>query len=186
MQGLRAFLLSPNIIADPYKGPQPWPALSSYLGLEGWKTLVGFVLGKVRDIYSLSQCSSGLNGFSPETFKEEARRMYEEVNRLLADSHRTSLRHITTEKVHTDMKRELKQRELGGWAKIGWSIVGFDETSIVQGRMVSPNPQDRTQAFIQLTVHFKSRQTYAAYDRKGRVVAGDPKEELAVDDYWVF
>ncbi len=55
-QGLRAFLLSPGVIADPYRGPRPWPALSSFLGTSGWKALVRMISRPVHDILTLGQC----------------------------------------------------------------------------------------------------------------------------------
>ena len=37
-----------------------------------------------------------------------------------------------------------------------------------------------------MTVRFKSKQTYAVYDKQGRLLAGDPGEVLNVEDIWVF
>ena len=48
------------------------------------------------------------------------------------------------------------------------------------------SPQDDKSAFSQLTVRITSRQNYAAYDGKGRVVAGDPSSIFPVTDLWVF
>jgi large subunit ribosomal protein L45 len=36
-------------------------------------------------------------------------------------------------------------------------------------------------AFAQITVGFKSHQRYAAYDGKGRLVAGDPDKYVPVE-----
>ncbi len=48
------------------------------------------------------------------------------------------------------------------------------------------NLQDDKSAFSQFTVRIHSRQIYAAYDARGRVVAGDPDATLPVTDLWVF
>ena len=48
------------------------------------------------------------------------------------------------------------------------------------------NLQDDKSAFSQLTVRIHSRQIYAAYDARGKVVAGDPAATLPVTDVWVF
>lgn len=39
---------------------------------------------------------------------------------------------------------------------------------------------------MQLTLRILSKQKFAAYDKRGKLVAGDPDKELLVEDYWVF
>ena len=39
--------------------------------------------------------------------------------------------------------------------------------------------QDDNTGFVQLTVKFPSKQRFAAYDRRGRLVAGDLEKEVA-------
>lgn len=46
--------------------------------------------------------------------------------------------------------------------------------------------QDDTTGFAQLTVRIPSQQRFAAYDRQGRLVAGDPERAIEVEDFWVF
>lgn len=42
-----------------------------------------------------------------------------------------------------------------------------------------PTPQDDSTGFVQLTVKFPSRQRFAAFDKKGRLVAGGMEKEVA-------
>ena len=184
---IRAFLKSPNVIADPYRGPRPWPSLSSFLGLAGWKQLGALMLRPVKDVYTLGKLQS-VPGFTRPAFREEARDMYREISRMIAENHHTALRNFCSEKALQEIKREVKRRERGGWTKVDWRLVAFDAgtPTVLQGRMVAPNAKDRSVEFAQFTVRFESRQTYAAYDRKGKLVSGDPSEEVAVSDVWVF
>lgn len=87
-----------------------------------------------------------------------------------------------------DIKREVKQRQKGGWARIDWKLLAFEEGTpdTLQGRLVQADPSNSSVGFAQMTVRFKSKQTYAAYDARGRLVAGDPEEVLNVEDIWVF
>ena len=184
---IRAFLKSPGVIADPYRGRRPWPSASSLLSLDGWRQLVKLALMPVKDIYTLGNCQY-IEGFSRPAFREEARLMYKEISRMIAGNHHTALRHTCSEKALAEIKKEVKARERGGWDGIDWNLIGFDENTptVLQGRMVAPNASDRSVAFVQFTVRFNSRQTYAAYDKRGRVVAGDPDQVLSVEDVWVF
>ena len=173
---IRAFLKSPNVIADPYRGPRPWPSLSSFLGLAGWKQLGALMLRPVKDVYTLGKLQS-VPGFTRPAFREEARDMYREISRMIAENHHTALRNFCSEKALQEIKREVKRRERGGWTKVDWRLVAFDAgtPTVLQGRMVAPNAKDRSVEFAQFTVRFESRQTYAAYDRKGKLVSGRPE-----------
>jgi large subunit ribosomal protein L45 len=46
--------------------------------------------------------------------------------------------------------------------------------------------QDDSSAFAQLTVRLQSTQRFAAYDARGRLLAGDPDAHFPVTDLWVF
>ena len=186
-QQIRAFLKSPGVIADPYRGPRPWPGISSFFGREGWRALGKALLRPVQDVWTLGQCQS-IKGFSRPAFREEAQTLYREINRMIALNNHTALRHVCSEKALAEIKKEVKRREKGGWAAVDWNLIEFEEGTpvVVQGRTVAPNEQDRSVSFVQFTVVFKSRQSWHARNKKGRVVAGDPDEVLDVEDAWVF
>lgn len=46
--------------------------------------------------------------------------------------------------------------------------------------------QDDRSAYAQLTVRVRAVHKFAAYDKKQRLVAGDPEREVPVQDVWVF
>lgn len=61
-------------------------------------------------------------GFERKAFKGEALALYREVCALLAAGDRSALRHLVTPAVFSDIKRQLKQREDGGWARVHWEL----------------------------------------------------------------
>mmetsp|Transcript_16495 Transcript_16495/g.40394 ORF Transcript_16495/g.40394 Transcript_16495/m.40394 type:complete len:101 (+) Transcript_16495:61-363(+) len=88
----------------------------------------------------------------------------------------------------TDIKHECTRREAGGWDKIEWKLRGFEDDTprVVRRRMLYPNVQGHAMSFVQITVHTPPRQSYAAYAKRGNLVAGDPDKVSSVDDLWVF
>lgn len=139
----------------------------------------------MHDVLTLGQCQS-ITGFTRDNFKAEASQLYRQISQLIAEKHVTPLRHLVTEKALTEIKREAKSREKAGWGRIVWEVRDLDKPATLQGRMIFPNPNDTQMAFAQITVGFKSYQRYAAYDGKGRLVAGDPDKYVPVEDVWVL
>lgn len=191
--GLRVAQSSSNLIAEPYAGPLRRPTLMEALtSSKGLRFAYESAVSRAKDTYALSKCTRDVRGFTLEGFKQEAKQLYALVN---AESANTSAgktlghetRHATTDKTQSDLKRERKSREKGGWAKINWSLEGIDECQVVRGRLIMANPNDSNgPGFVQLTTRFRSRQRFAAYDSLGRLVAGNPAEVLDVEDFWVF
>jgi len=146
-------------------------------------------MGSFKSIYTLSKVKKNIPGWSLPSFKQEALTMYTEACAALASGDRTSLRHLVAPVVFTDMKRQIKQREDGGWARIQWSMPSpppINQIEVVHGRLIAADPKNDDTAFAQLTVRFRSGQLFAAYDSRGKLVAGGSGEETQVEDYWVF
>jgi large subunit ribosomal protein L45 len=142
-----------------------------------------------KSVYTVSKCKRNIKGWTLPGFKEEALQLYRHACVALAAGDRTALRHLASPAVYSDLKRQIKHREDAGWARVDWALPTpptLREIEVVQGRMVAADPKDDATAFAQLTVRFRSAQRFAAYDRRGRLVAGDPGAELWVDDHWVF
>lgn len=115
--------------------------------------------------------------------------MYQDICEHLASGDRTQLRHLVTPSVFSDIKRQLKQREDGGWSRVEWKMTEvppIKQLKVVHGRLIAISPKDDSTGFVQLTVRIPSKQQFAAYDRKGRLVAGGIDQEIAVEDFWVF
>ena len=143
----------------------------------------------VKSIYTLAKIRKNVNGWSLPAFKQDALKVYEEACAALAAGDRTALRQLVTPAVFTDMKRQIKAREEGGWKKVEWALSGRPELKdieVVQGRLIAIDTKDDNTGFAQLTVRFKCSQKFAAFDGKGQMVAGSVGDEIRVDDYWVF
>ena len=219
--GVRVVIVSPNVIAEPYQGPQRWLSPVAFFTPAGWRELGNRVrrqsrprrfekltrppqlVGRLKSVYTVAKVKKDVPNWSLGSFKADAIQVYTEICTAIAAGDHASLRHKTTESQLTDIKRcgcapaacqacaepacrELKQRAAGGWKRVAWSLVEVQECSVVHGRLVAPNPKDATNSWAQLTVALKSTQRFAAYDERGKLVAGDPKELLTVQDYWVL
>ena len=186
---LKVALVSSNVIAEPYRGEPAKLPLSSWVTMAGWKARWNRWINSAKSIYTLAKIRRNLKEFSMPKFKEEAIETYERVCEALASGNRTALRHLVAPVIFTDMKRQLKVREEGGWKRVEWKMSIKPEmhtTEVVQGRMIAADPKNDDTAFAQLTVKFQSRQIFAAYDAKSRLVAGNAVEDVEVIDHWVF
>lgn len=186
---VRVSLVSSNVLAEPYKGEAPSLPLSAWVTAGGWRERWRRWMGGVKSIYTIAKLRKNVDGWSLPGFKEEALALYKQACTALAAGDRTALRQLVTPAVFTDMKRQLKAREDGGWQRVEWELLQaptLKEMEVVQGRLVSIDPKNDNVGFAQLTVRFKSRQRFAAYDGRGRLAAGSPEEEVGVDDFWVF
>ena len=193
---MRIIPQSPNVIAEPYVGPLRKPTVfESLTSSKGARYAYDAVLSRVKDTYALSKCTKDIRGFTLEGFKAEAKQMYRMINASAVASSGGGkgktlgheVRHATTDRTQTDLKRERKTRADGGWERIVWDLVDVNECQVVRGRLIMANPNEPNGAgFVQLTTRFRSRQIFAAYDARGRLASGDPNEVLDVEDFWVF
>ena len=191
--GVRVAQTSSNLIAEPYAGPPRRPTLAEWATTsKGWRYAYEAATSRAKDAYALSKCAKEVRGFTLEGFKQEAKQMYKMINAASANvGHGKTLehetRHATTDKTQSDLKRERKSRERGGWARVDWNLESIDECQVVRGRLIMANANDSNgPGFAQLTTRFRGKQRFAAYDARGRLVAGDPDEILDVEDFWVF
>ena len=183
---LRAVFFSPNVIAEPYKGPPPSLPIFT---LSAWKTRWQRVLGKAKNIYTLAKVRKDVPDFSLGSFKAMATAMHKDICGIIASGD-TASKHEqqkgVTEAVYSDIRRELKARAQGGWARVVWSLDSMDDVSVVHARLMAPNQNDTSIAFAQLTVEFCSTQRFEAFDARNRRVAGDAAKPVKVTEHWVF
>lgn len=180
--------ISPNLIAEPYRGnkpPIPWRA---YLRTAGWKERWARVVGGARFFYTLAKCRKHL-GMDSKGFKKDAIRLYTDINRMTAAGDRTGLRHLITPVEMTNVKKQLKMREDGNWKRIEWSLgkeLQPHDISVVHGRLMAMDPKNDDMTFAQLTIRVKAAHKFAVYGDGGKLVAGNPEEEVPVQDVWVL
>ena len=186
---VRVTMVSSNLLAEPYKGEPPALPLSSWVSPTGWKERWRRWMGGVKSIYTIAKLRKNVKGWSLPNFKEEALDIYEQACSALAAGDRTELRQLVSPAIFSDMKKQIKAREDGGWKRVDWALTHkptLKEIEVVQGRLISIDPKNDNTGFAQLTVRFKCRQKFSAYDGKGRLVAGSEEKDVPVDDFWVF
>ncbi len=180
---------SPGLLAEPYRGeppPLPWSALFTR---SGWQTRWGRWIGSLRSMYTLARCTRDIPGFGLHDFKIEASGLYRGLNELIAAGDKPAMRRLVTEKMYSLLKKEVQQREQGGWHRVDWGMKQLPEPkdiSVVQGRLIQADESDQSLAFAQLTCRIQSRQTCAVYGKGGKLVSGEPGVEVEVVDHWVF
>ncbi|CAL8465265.1 g4800 [Coccomyxa elongata] len=181
--------ISPNVLVEPYKGELPPLPLVSWVTLSGWRERWHRTLGGVKAIYTLARCRKFVPGFSLPAFKADALLLYEEVCQAIAADDKTLLRQRMTPAAYGTVKAQLKAREDGGWKRVAWSLARrpqLNELELVHARLIAANPKDARSSFAQLTVRVRAAHKFAAYDGKRRLVAGDPENEVPVQDVWVL
>ncbi|KAG0598420.1 hypothetical protein M758_12G071700 [Ceratodon purpureus] len=184
---LRVYMGSPGVIGEPWKPlPPPLPFLKRWFTKEGWKIRKQNVQGMLKTGFTLAKIRQKTKGYNQTKFYRDTADLYKEINTALATGDRSALRQLVTDNVLTTMKKELKHREQA-WARVHWELVGpLKSIRTLQGRLIGIDQKNMDTAFAQLTLRIISNQKFAAYDKQGKLVAGDPEKELKVEDIWVF
>ncbi|XP_062084680.1 uncharacterized protein LOC133790868 isoform X2 [Humulus lupulus] len=109
-----------------------------------------------------------------------------EINTLISNGDKNSLRKAVTERMYSTLKNEIKQRE-SIWSEVHWELIQpIVKIRTLRARLIGVDRNDTNKVFIQLTLEFLSKQKFEAYDSNGNVVAGDKSKEVLVKDIWVF
>jgi large subunit ribosomal protein L45 len=98
---------------------------------------------------------------------------------------------LVTNNMDQKLQIEANARKQAGWERIVWRMLdppgtGKSKVKILQASIAAMDPRLTGPVFIQLTLDIQSKQSFAAYNSKGQLVAGDPDEALNVVDQWVF
>lgn len=140
---------------------------------------------ELKNAYAIAKLRKRV-GYSKNKFYEEAVQLYREINILIANGDKTSLRKIATENMYSALKNEIKQRE-SVWKSVYWELVEpIVKIRTLRARLIGIDKNDLDKAFVQLTIEFLAKQKFEAYDSKGNIVAGDKAKEVLVRDIWVF
>ncbi|XP_062003063.1 uncharacterized protein LOC133720664 [Rosa rugosa] len=184
MGALRVSMTSPGFIYEPYAPREKVPFFRRWFTRSGWRRTKEDIILELKSAYAINKLRK--SGYSKNLFYKEAINVYKEINTLLATGDKNTLRKAVTEKMYSELKNEIKQRE-SIWSKVYWEMVEpIVKIRTLRARLIGVDPKDLEKVFIQLTLEFLSKQKFEAYDSKGSVVAGDKSKEVLVRDIWVF
>ncbi|KAK2456489.1 Mitochondrial inner membrane translocase complex, subunit Tim44-related protein [Trifolium repens] len=182
--GAQIALSSPGFIHEPYEPREKIPFWRRMFTRSGWKRTKNDMILELKNAYAIAKLRK--TGYSKKQFYREAVSLYKEINTLIANGDKKSLRKAVTEKMFSTLKNEIKQRETT-WSQVYWEMVEpVVMVRTLRARMIGVDRKDLNKVFYQLTLEILAKQKFEAYDSKGSVVAGDKNKEVLVRDIWVF
>ncbi|XP_071731181.1 uncharacterized protein [Rutidosis leptorrhynchoides] len=184
MGALKVSMTSPGFIYEPYGPREPISFLRRWFTRSGWRRTKDDIFLELKNAYAIAKLRK--TGYSKKKFYAEAINLYKEINILMANGDKTSLRKMVTENMYSALKNEIKQRE-SRWSYVYWELIEpVVNIRTLRARMIGVDRDDLSKVFIQLTIEFTSKQKFEAYDSKDVVVAGNKDKEVLVRDIWVF
>lgn len=182
--GAQICLSSPGIIYEPYEPREKIPFWKRMFTRSGWERTKSDLMMEVKNAYTIARLRK--TGYSKKQFYLEAISMYKEINTLIANGDKHSLRKAVTEKMFSTLKNEIKVRETT-WSKVYWEMVEpVVLIRTLRARMLGVDKSDTNKVFYQITLEILAKHKFEAYDSKGSVVAGDKNKEVLVRDIWIF
>ncbi|XVE89727.1 hypothetical protein DITRI_Ditri20bG0019000 [Diplodiscus trichospermus] len=182
--GAQVSMNSPGFVYEPYAPRETIPFWKRYFTKTGWRRTKDDVKSELKSAYAIAKLRR--SGYSKNQFYKEAVELYKEINTLVANGDKTSLRKAVTENMFSALKNEIKQRE-SIWNKVYWEMVEpIVKIRTLRARLIGVDKNDLNKVFIQLTLEFLTKEKFEAYDSKGAVVAGDKTKEVLVRTIWVF
>ncbi|XP_059648557.1 uncharacterized protein LOC132294651 [Cornus florida] len=184
MGSVKVSMYSPGFVYEPYAPREPIPFWRRLFTRTGWRRTKDDVILELKSAYAIAKLRK--SGYSKQIFYKEALELYREINTLIANGNKTSLRKAVTEKMYSALKNEIKQRE-SKWSVVYWELVEpVVKIRTLRARLASVDRDDLSKVFIQLTLEFLTKQKFEAYDLKGAVASGNKDKEVLVRDIWVF
>ncbi|MCL7031535.1 hypothetical protein MKW94_025580 [Papaver nudicaule] len=184
MGAMQISMTSPGLIYEPYEPRQKVPFWRRWFTRDGWRRTKEDIKIEMRTAYAIAKLRK--SGYSKKEFYQEAVQLYKEINTLMANGDKTTLRKAVTEKMYSALKNEIKTRQ-SMWSSVYWELVEpVTKIRTLRARLIAIDRNDLNKVFVQLTLEFLAKHKFEACDSKGAVVAGDKSKEVLVRDIWVF
>ncbi|VVA12755.1 Hypothetical predicted protein [Prunus dulcis] len=175
MGALKVAMLSPGFIYEPYTPREKISFLKRWFTRSGWRRTKEDIVLELKSAYAITKLRK--KGYSKNLFYKEAIQLYKEINTLMANGDKNSLRKAVTEKMFSELKNEIKQRD-SIWNKVYWEMVEpVVKIRTLRARLIGVDRNDLEKVFIQLTLEFLTKQKFEAYDSNGSIVSGDKSKE---------
>jgi predicted lipid-binding transport protein (Tim44 family) len=115
--------------------------------------------------------------FSADEFLEGARSAFEMVLEAFNDADRDTLKMLLSDEIYREFEASLAALEAEG-KKQQTTLLAIVESTITEAELFG--------ARARITVKFVSEQVHLVRDAEGEIVEGDPSQQEAVEDSWVF
>lgn len=115
--------------------------------------------------------------FTPEEFLEGARAAYEMVITAFNEEDRDTLKMLLSKDIYQEYDAHLSAQKAEG-RKSDATLVAITQSTITDAKMTGNRAQ--------VTVHFVSEQVLLTRNADGEVIEGDPTDQQAIEDSWVF
>ncbi|CAO3697235.1 unnamed protein product [Umbelopsis ramanniana] len=118
-------------------------------------------------------------------FMSVAEETYKDMNSAFARGDRNLLEEVCLDAMYSNLKNQLKTRSNVTW---DWQYHGeVEPPKIVCVRCMGTSGFSKTGFSVgQVTVRMHTKQSMAVYDKKNRLIAGDPHKVQNVREYVVF
>lgn len=182
---VKVSLTSPGFVGDPFSPGDPISFWHRYFTRSGWKRTKDEFVSELKSAYAIAKVRRKY-GHSKQKFYEETTHLYREINTLMANGDKSSLRKLVTETMYSALKNEIKHRETV-WPHVYWELITpIVKIRTLRARLIGVDKNEVMNSFAQITIEFLSKQKFEAYNSNGAVVAGDKDKEVLVRDIWVF
>uniref|UniRef100_A0A2P2KI63 Large ribosomal subunit protein mL45 n=1 Tax=Rhizophora mucronata TaxID=61149 RepID=A0A2P2KI63_RHIMU len=120
MAGLKVAISSPGLVYEPYVPRERISFWKRCFTKSGWRRTKEDIILELKSAYAIAKLRK--TGYTKQQFYLEAIELYKEINTLLANGDKTTIRKAVTEKMYSELKNEIKQRE-SRWNKIYWEMI---------------------------------------------------------------
>ena len=202
------FIASPNVTVEPYeisKGGEGKAEEKKEEGKGWWARYRESAADASKDTMAVMAIKKEMDGFTTEKFEELAGESYVLINDAFYSDSRSlsTLRRLTTEKVFTQLKREMKlarspaanptshastnnrsKKSPPASRAFRWSLDEFSVPPKIMQSRAFPLRDDED-VWAQITVKFESLQSLDITDASsGTLISSHPNQEVV--EYWVF
>ncbi|KAG6420153.1 hypothetical protein SASPL_116672 [Salvia splendens] len=168
-------ITSPGVVGDPYSPSEPISFWRRCFTRSGQKRTKEEFTSQLKSMYAIAQVRKKY-GHSKKKFYEESVYLYQEINTLMANGDKKSLRKFVTEHMYSTLKNEIKHRD---WVHVHWELImPIVKIRTLRARLIGTDKNDVMKSFAQITIEIFSKQKFEAYDSNGAVVSGDKEKEV--------
>ncbi|KAF7727852.1 39S ribosomal protein L45, mitochondrial [Apophysomyces ossiformis] len=168
-----------------YVPPEKTPSVTDFQRwrLTKWRNLKNSVSNLLS--VGLIKYKSQYDTWNSGKFLSVAEETYKDMNDAFARGDRSMLEEVCLDAMYSNLKNQIKQRNQARWE---WRYHGEVETpKIVCVRCMSATGVSKHGfAVAQVTVRMFTKQSMAVFDKKNRLIGGDPEKIHNVLEYVVF